>query len=62
MLSGKYDPYFATETSQRPMYELLGTPSAHKRWVVYEGGHFVPRVQLIKESLDWLDKYLGPVK
>ena len=26
-----------------------------KRHVVYETGHYVPRVQLIKEVLDWLD-------
>jgi hypothetical protein len=28
---------------------------------VYEGGHDVPRTELIKESLAWLDTYLGPV-
>jgi len=25
-----------------------------------EGVHFVPRPQLIGETLDWLDRYLGP--
>jgi hypothetical protein len=42
------------------MFELLGTPPERKRWVVYEGGHFVPRTRLISETLDWLDRYLGP--
>jgi hypothetical protein len=30
--------------------------------IMYEGGHDVPRTDLIKESLAWLDKYLGPVR
>ena len=62
MLNGKYDQFFPTETSQKPFFRLLGTPSDQKRYVVYEGGHFVPRTQLITESLAWLDKYLGPVQ
>ncbi len=62
MLNGKYDHFFPVETSQKPMFELFGTPLAQKKYVLFETGHFVPRNQLIKESLDWLDKYLGPVK
>jgi formylglycine-generating enzyme required for sulfatase activity/dienelactone hydrolase len=62
MLNGEYDHFFPKETAQRPMFELLGTPKEQKRWVVYEGGHFVPRAQLISETLDWLDRYLGTVK
>jgi tRNA A-37 threonylcarbamoyl transferase component Bud32/dienelactone hydrolase len=61
MLNGEHDHFFPVETSQRPMFELLGTPPEQKRWVVYEGGHFVPRARLISETLDWLDRYLGPV-
>ena len=61
MLNGKHDYFFPDQTSQAPMFRLLGTPAEHKRWVVYEGGHFVPRTMLIKETLDWLDKYLGPL-
>jgi len=44
------------------MFVLLGTPPADKKWVVYDGGHFVPRDQLVKETLAWLDRYLGDVK
>jgi hypothetical protein len=29
---------------------------------VYETGHDIPRVEMIKESLNWLDRYLGPVR
>jgi serine/threonine protein kinase len=50
------------EASQRPMFDLLGTPPADKERLVYPGGHSVPRVEMIKESLKWLDRYLGPVK
>ena len=62
MLNGKYDQYFPVETSQKPMFQLLGTPPAHKRYVLHETGHFVPREVLVKETLDWLDKYLGEVE
>jgi hypothetical protein len=24
------------------------------------GGHFIPRQLVIRETLDWLDRYLGP--
>ncbi len=45
-----------------PALPLLGTPEKDKRHVIYETGHAVPRKEFIRESLDWLDKYLGPVK
>jgi formylglycine-generating enzyme required for sulfatase activity/dienelactone hydrolase len=61
MINARYDFFFPLETSQRPLYELLGTPKADKKWVVYDGGHSVPRSKLIAESLAWLDHYLGPV-
>jgi pimeloyl-ACP methyl ester carboxylesterase len=62
MLNGRYDFINPIESSQIPMYRLLGTPKEHKRHAVFEGGHVIPRNQLIKETLDWLDRYLGPVK
>jgi len=62
MLNGQYDHYFPVETSMKPMFKLLGTPPEHKRSVLYPTGHAVPRNQLIREVLDWLDRYLGPVQ
>ncbi len=62
MLNGHFDFFFPVETSQEPMFRLLGTPNHDKRHVVYETGHNIPRDELIKETLDWLDRYLGPVK
>jgi dienelactone hydrolase len=61
LLNGEYDFFFPPETSQRPMFELLGTPAADKKRLVYPGGHSVPRTEQIKESLVWLDRYLGKV-
>ena len=62
MLNGRFDSIFPVGTSQEPMFRLLGTPKEHKRRVVYETGHNIPRNEMIKETLDWLDRYLGPVK
>ena len=62
MLNGRSDFVYPVETSQEPLYRLLGTPAEDKRHVVFESGHAVPRNELIKETLDWLDRYLGPVK
>ena len=61
MLNGELDFFFPAETSQKPMFELLGTPLEHKRRLTYAGGHSVPRVEMIKQTLGWLDQYLGPV-
>lgn len=62
MLNGRYDFSYPTETSQEPMFRWLGTPAQHKQYRVYEAGHNIPRIELIKETLAWLDRYLGPVK
>jgi len=62
MHNGRYDYIFPLETSQRPLFELLGTPEEQKRHVVFESAHTVPRSDLIRETLDWLDHYLGPVE
>jgi len=39
-----------------------GTPSHHKKLLLYETDHIPPRDEFIKETLDWLDRYLGPVQ
>jgi cephalosporin-C deacetylase-like acetyl esterase len=61
MLNGRFDFTFPPETSQEPMFRLLGTPNGQKRRVVYDTGHDLARADQIKESLDWFDRYLGPV-
>ena len=62
MLNGEHDFYFPVETSQKPMFDLLGTPAEHKRRITFPLGHSVPRAEHIKETLAWLDRYLGSVE
>jgi dienelactone hydrolase len=62
MINGKYDHVFPYETSQKPMFQLLGTPEKDKIQLIFEGGHTTPRQDVIKAVLDWLDRYLGPVQ
>ena len=59
LLNGRDDFTFPIETSQEPIYRLLGTPEADKAHKLYDGGHVFPFSRMIKDSLDWLDKYLG---
>jgi serine/threonine protein kinase/formylglycine-generating enzyme required for sulfatase activity/dienelactone hydrolase len=59
MLNGRYDFFFPVDASQNPMFERLGTPPAQKRHVLYDAGHGIPRVEMIRETLDWLDRYQG---
>lgn len=62
MLNGRYDFFFPVETSQQPLYRLLGAPAPQKRLVIAEGGHYPPQELLVRETIDWLDRYLGPVR
>ncbi len=62
MVNGKADFQAPVETNIQPMFDMLGTPAEHKRLALLEGGH-VPASpnEVIREVLDWLDRYLGPV-
>jgi formylglycine-generating enzyme required for sulfatase activity/dienelactone hydrolase len=62
MLNGKYDLGMPYETTVKPMFDLLGTPEDKKELKLYETDHWLPRNELNKETLAWLDRYLGPVK
>jgi eukaryotic-like serine/threonine-protein kinase len=62
LMGGRNDFYYPVEESQAPLFRLLGTSAEHKRHVIFEGaGHVPPRIELIRETLSWLDRYLGPV-
>jgi eukaryotic-like serine/threonine-protein kinase len=57
MLNGRYDFVEPVESSQRPMFDLLETPAADKRHVIFETCHAVVTLQpMIKEVLEWLDR------
>ncbi len=64
MINGRYDFVFPYQASSKIMFERLGTPKDRKRQVVIDSGHDVVnyRAVVTREALDWLDRYLGPVK
>jgi hypothetical protein len=63
MVNGRDDYVFSLEKSQKPLFQMLGSPAADKRHVVLDTPHDVTerRPELVKEVLSWLDKYLGRV-
>jgi formylglycine-generating enzyme required for sulfatase activity/dienelactone hydrolase len=62
LLNGRYDFFFPVESTQEPFYRLLGSKKDQKKHLIYDGGHSVPRNELIKETLNWLDQYFGPAQ
>jgi predicted Ser/Thr protein kinase/dienelactone hydrolase len=62
MVNGRDDFLFPLESSQAPLFGLLGTPQKDKRHFVVEGGHAPFTQEVVREVLGWLDRYLGPVK
>jgi len=62
MLSGRFDYVFPTGSSQEPMFRLFGTPKEQKRLLLYDTGHDIPANEIIKQTLNWLARYLGPVR
>ncbi len=62
MLNGRYDMDYPYETSAKPLFDLLGTPKDQKVQKLYDTDHYIPRNEEIKETLAWLDRYLGPVR
>ena len=61
MINGRYDFVLPLETCQTPLFSLLGSPPSEKRHVILESGHGLPLTPWFKETLDWLDHYLGAV-
>jgi len=62
MINGRYDYIFPADTSQKPLFDHLGTPAKDKRYALLEFGHVPPSDALMKEMPDWLDGHLGPVQ
>jgi predicted esterase len=61
MIAGRDDLVRPVETLQRPLFDLLGTPPGAKRFAILDGGHLPPRMnEIVREILDWLDRWLGP--
>jgi len=62
MVNGRLDFLVGGDELARPLLRFLGSPAGDKRMVEIESGHVPPVQDLMREVLDWLDKYLGPVK
>lgn len=60
--SGLYDTDFRFESSSKPFFDRIGTDVENKKHIVEPTGHFVPAAIVKGETLDWFDKYLGPVE
>ncbi len=61
MLNGQYDSSLPVEQAQKPMFDLLGTADNDKKHILIQGGH-LPKERINQETLNWLEKYLGPVR
>lgn len=62
MINGRYDASLPLQTHQIPFFQQLGTAAASKKHVVLEYGHgSPPRAEVLRETLGWYDRYLGPV-
>ena len=63
MQNGRWDSTFPVDSSQKPLFLLIGTAEKDKRLKIYEAAHDVYNLnEARKDELDFLDKYLGPVK
>jgi dienelactone hydrolase len=63
MVAGREDFLRPVESHQRPLFDLLGVPADQKRLAVLDGGHVPPRINAVmREVLDWLDRWLAPVE
>ena len=62
LVNGRND-FSAPAAARERFIALLGTPAAHKQQVALDGGHFPQDIRsLVRHTLDWFDKYLGPVR
>ena len=65
LVNARWDSFFSVTTSQQPFYDRLGVAEPDKRLVITESNHFVLSFagdQAIRETLDWYDRTLGPVR
>ena len=62
MINGKADFQVPHLAAQLPLFRLLGLPAERKRLALFEGGHMPSDIHnVMREMLDWFDRFLGPV-
>ena len=60
MVNGRSDFAYPYETSQLPLFGLLGPSPDRKQHATFEGGHIPFRLQAVIGSIvGWFDRYLG---
>lgn len=62
MMNGRYDFMYPVESSQQEFFQRLGSRNDQKKHLLYDTSHNLPRNEFIKETLNWLDQYLGPAQ
>jgi len=62
LINGRYDFVFPLDTCQEPLFRALGSPAQDKSHVLYDTGHAPPLLPMMKDTLNWLDHYLGPTR
>lgn len=62
LINGRYDFVFPLETCQEPLFRALGSPTPDKKHILHDTGHMPGLLVMMKDTLDWLDHYLGPVR
>ena len=62
MINGSQDFMRPVATSIQPMFQMLGTAPSDKQLVLFPEGHIPPTNETARAALDWLDRYLGPVR
>ena len=60
MLNGRFDFERPLDTSQQPLFDLLGSPEKHH--LVLESGHTLAPAIVAASVEEWLDRYLGRVR
>ena len=63
MVNGRDDAINPYESSQVPLFKLLGSPSGKKKHKTYPGAHFAYGWYdgMVRDTHDWLDEHFGPV-
>ena len=61
MVNGTYDAIFPAESHVEPLFRLFGAADNDKKLVWFPSGHFPLEEYWVPPTLEWLDRYLGPV-
>jgi dienelactone hydrolase len=61
MVNGKYDLLRPVESHVYPLYKQIGTTTEDKELKLIDAYHGIPEQIKIRENLEWLDRYFGPV-